>query len=176
MFSSLPYQHHFTDDERTIMNAHVFKYYFHKNNYDYLKRLFLTSLGIRAIHHKVKYCPLLLDFRMCFRMYLAAVPDPYLTVNEVKCLLHTCLFFINRLDLLDFYTTEFEKLIPECPNQLEPRRLKDLARVKLRNILCKKSDLPQTLNKLSLTEDLKDFILGDVIDIRSKNEHSVNIS
>lgn len=110
----------------------------------------------------------------CLRIYFAATYDPFLTIFEVRNILYSCLVTANKLCLFDDYCQEFDKLMPECPVKLEPRKLTDLVRCQIRkNLSFSELPLPKAMEKLHLPNILRSFVLGDIIDIsRNSGNHS----
>lgn len=81
-----------------------------------------------------------------------------------------CFNILNTLDLLDIYSEEFDKLMPECPAKMEPRSLSHLARCQIRkNLKASGLALPVAVNRLPLPKRLKSFVIGDVLDLSKKD-------
>ena len=143
-----------------------------KSNGDRSRRMFWASVAIRGILLSLKNKNGLAKnhanyLRACF----AATTDAYLTVNEVRGLLYACFSVLDKLELFDVYSQEFDKLMPECPVVLEPRKLADLARCQVRQTLIKSSlPLPFVVEKLPLPITLKSFVLGSIIDNSSSRK------
>lgn len=134
------------------------------------KRLLLAMLAILDIAFKIKKYYFLTGYINSLRMYFAATCDPYLTIFEVRSILYECFDISNTLHLLDIYSGEFDKLMPECPAKMEPRSLSHFARCQIRkNLKVSGLALPVAVNKLPLPERLKSFVIGDVLDLSRKD-------
>lgn len=142
--------------------------FFRRKNHRCYKRIFLAAVAIKATLLKVNgQQNFAEEYISCLKMYFVATTDVFLSVFEVKSLLYVCFTMIKRLRLYDDFCQEFDKLMPECPTRLEPRKLTDLARCQVRKNLsqCNLS-LPEALKKLNLPKRIKSFILGDFIHIK----------
>lgn len=139
------------------------------------KRVFLAATAIEAISFQTRNQDnLAYEYARCLRMYFEATPDPLISVAEVRNLLYACFFLAKKLRLVENYYQTFQKLMPECPEKLQPRKLTDLTRCQIRkNIGQSNLPLPAAVEKLSLPKRLKSFVEGDWIDTSSE---SINIS
>lgn len=139
------------------------------------KRVFLAATAIQAISFQARnQHNLAEEYISCLRMYFEATPDPLISVFEVRNLLYACLFLVKKLRLVENYYQTFEKLMPECSEKLQPRKLTDLTRCQIRKNLSQTNvPLPAAVEKLSLPKRLQNFVVGDWIDISSK---SINVS
>ena len=137
-----------------------------ESNGDRTRRMFWASVAIRAILLSLKNKNgLAKDHVNYLKACFAATTDEYLTVYEVRGLLYACFRVLDKLELFDAYCQKFDKLMPECPVVLEPRKLADLARCQVRQTLIKSNlPLPFAVEELPLPVTLKSFVLGNIID------------
>lgn len=145
-----------------------------KNRKSY-KRVFLAATAIEAISFQTRnQHNLAEEYIRCLRMYFEATPDPLIAAVEVRNLLYACFFLAKKLCLLENYYQTFQKLMPECPEKYQPRKLTDLTRCQIRKSISQSNlPLPAAVEKLSLPKRLKRFVVGDWIDISNE---SINVS
>lgn len=138
---------------------------FQYKDQQFYKRVYLALVAILAIQHNLNMeNDLAEQYISCLRIYFAATRDPFLAIFEVRCILYSFLVTANKLCLFDDYCQEFNKLMPECPAKLEPRKLTDLVCCQIReNLSFSKLPLPKATEKLLLPNILKSFVLGDII-------------
>lgn len=134
------------------------------------KRLYLVGCALHAIKDSLRKEHVQAEqFIRNLKIYFSATSDPFLTVFEVRCVLYALFTLLNKLDLFDEYSEEFEMLMPKCPVRTESRTLTDLARCQVRqNLKLSNLPLPAAVNKLTLPNILKSFILGDVMSVSRK--------
>lgn len=95
-----------------------------------------------------------------FRMIFDTIPEPLVTLQEVRSLLEK-LFLPsdNNKDVIDIFCEWFERLMPESAAHLTPRSLKHLSRCQVRDNLRKVGKFPYEVRHLSIPETLKKEIL-----------------
>lgn len=137
--------------------------------------MYLVGCGLHAVKDSLKKEHVQAEeFISSLKMYFSATPDPFVTIFEVRCVLHALFTLLNKLDLFDEYFEEFEMLMPECPAGREPRTLSHLARCQVRqNLKASNLPLPVAVDKLGLPRIIKSFILGDGMNFPKK---SLNVS
>lgn len=155
---------------KEVMNLVKHAFFCCKSQKSY-KRVYLASTAIQAtLFQRRDQHNLAEEYTRCLRMYFEATPDPLISVFEVRNLLYACFFLVKKLRLVDYHYQRFEKLMPECPEKLQPRKLTDLARCQIRKNLSQRNlPLPAAVEKIGLPRRLKSFVVGDFIDISSKN-------
>lgn len=135
------------------------------------KKIFLILCALHAVRISLKENGVYTDQLItCLKMYYSSCHDPLITIFEVRCFLYVTFFHMDLLYLFNQYAQEFDRLLPECPAKMEPRKLTHIARCQVRqNLKTSKCPLPAALNKLGLPKTVKNFILGDLFDISRKN-------
>lgn len=139
------------------------------------KRMFLVGIALyaivssqQAVHHDLKHYQGENSIQ-CLKMYFSATTDPFLTIFEVRSVLYACCNVLNKGHLYDIYSEVFDNIMPECPSNIEPRTLADLARYQVRqNTKVSKVPLTAAVDKLPLPKILKAFVKGDVTDLSIK--------
>lgn len=149
--------------------------FFRSKNPKCFKRIFLASIVVKAIQLKLTgQRDLADDYVSCLRMYFIATSDPLLSAFEVKSLLYGCCTVIKALRHHDKFCQEFDTLMPECQERLQPRKLADLARCQVReNIRNCNILLPVVVEELGIPKRVKCFVLGDLIDFSRKQHFAV---
>lgn len=149
--------------------------FFHSQSLRCYKRIFLASVAVKAISLKLKgKHDAASNLIICLRMYYAATTDPLISGLEVKDLIYVCCTLLEKLHRYDELCQMFDTLMSECPAKLEPRKLSHLSRCQVRQNLTKCNVLlPAAIEQFCIPTRVKNFILGDLIDISQRKKFAI---
>lgn len=93
------------------------------------KRLYFVGYALYAVKNSLKKEHVQAEeFLSSLGMYFSATLNPFLSIFEVRCVLYALFTLLNKLDLFDEYSEEFDMLMPDCSTRTVPRTLTYLAR------------------------------------------------
>lgn len=99
----------------------------------------------------------------CLKLFYQIIPEPYVTCDEVKDLLHILLPRVHgKEEIIEKYIATYVELFGvETTITYTPRSLKHLSRCVIRNEIVRSGkNLEESVKHLCLPETLKDLLLG----------------
>lgn len=101
-------------------------------------------------------------FVQCIRLYFRTIPEPLVSMCEIQHLLiKLVLFFKYEPNIIEPVIKLCQDLYKsDCPRIREPRSLKHLCRIRVRNILLDRPTLlPNSVKKLDIPRQLHKYVL-----------------